>query len=155
MAGAAAGVVLAEGGGAVAGAGGAEAILGKEAMSFFGKDPASALKIANFASENKISPQQITDMFHKLFGNNPGEPNGPEHHKDPAQSFINLFQQILGLANRAANLAEMAKSKLPDPTKMSMKPEPTAPSHKDEEKEKQEHETATARKKLGPRPKGF
>lgn len=136
--GAAAAGLLAKGGGEAAAGGGVEAIMGKDAMSFFSKDPASASKIANFASEKNLDPTKILNMCQKLFGQNPGEANGPEHHKDPVESFINLFKNIMQLAEHAQGLAD--KAKLPKPTSLpSMKKlEPTAPHNDDENKDKED-----------------
>ncbi len=149
--GAAAVGLVAEGGGGAAAIGGSEAGMLSKAGQFFGKDSASASKLTDFASEKGMSPQQFSNIFHKAFGNNPGEPQGPEHHKDPVQSFINLFNNLAQLAEHIQALSEK-KSQLPSPMS-SMKPQPTATPNADEDK-KQEQEATSRRASMSPRPGG-
>jgi hypothetical protein len=156
MGGMVAGAVLTEGTAvtaAGAGGGAAGAGMSGEVMSFFGKDAASANKLTEFASQNKISPQQVSNMLHRVFGENPGGPQSPEHHKNPVQTFVNLFKHMNQLSELSKSLAEK-KSKPKDPTQMSMTPQPTAPDDKKEEEKAEEAATARRRSSMSLKPRG-
>jgi hypothetical protein len=106
--------------GLVAKAGGVEAVMGKEAMSLFGKDTATAGKIAEFAVKNDISPGQINDMCKQLFGQTGGPT--PGDYKDPVAAFETLFKDLMQLTAKA--VAEpKAKENNAAPPKHNHKPE--------------------------------